>query len=183
MNTPSFFSRAKIIFAALLLVLLGACATQPQPGEQTTLAATDADYPLRYLLGGCCPNALQISSLPAGNSLDDGVMFSLSSVFFDVDKATLRPEAHPYLDEIAQAVYTYQPTRISVEGHTDERASERYNQRLSERRAATVRDALVQRGVNSALIIPRGFGETRPIDTNNTAAGRQRNRRVDVILE
>jgi outer membrane protein OmpA-like peptidoglycan-associated protein len=71
---------------------------------------------------------------------------------------------------------------MEVEGHTDSIGSDDYNQKLSEQRAASVRDYLTGQGVPSTSIMARGFGKTRPVATNDTAAGRQQNRRVELVL-
>lgn len=168
-----------------LLFLLQACASQIEQSEAESSTKRDADYPLSYLLGGCCPAAFKIASVPERNGvpIDDGIMFSLNSVFFDTDKDTLRSTADPVLNEIAQVITERQPQHISIEGHADSRASTAYNEDLSRRRAESVRRALVQRGIQDGLFSIRAFGETNPIASNATESGRQRNRRVDIILE
>jgi outer membrane protein OmpA-like peptidoglycan-associated protein len=72
---------------------------------------------------------------------------------------------------------------VRIEGHTDSVASDDYNQKLSERRAASVRAWLAAKGVEGGRLTPRGFGEAKPVADNGTAEGRQRNRRVEVIIE
>jgi outer membrane protein OmpA-like peptidoglycan-associated protein len=72
--------------------------------------------------------------------------------------------------------------RLEVEGHTDSVGTDEYNQRLSENRANSVRDFLVHEGTNTSSIAARGFGEYQPVATNDTAAGRQQNRRVELIV-
>ena len=76
----------------------------------------------------------------------------------------------------------YPDKQIAVEGHTDATVSDSYNQKLSEDRAAAVRAALVQGGVDPGSITSKGLGETTPVATNDTPAGRQQNRRVEVII-
>ncbi len=105
-----------------------------------------------------------------------------SDFLFDYDSATLKPGAYAEIDRIARVLVTYPQTRIRVEGHTDSTGSSQYNQMLSERRAMAVRDALVQRGVDPRRIEVIGYGETMPIATNTTEAGRQMNRRVTVVI-
>ena len=105
-----------------------------------------------------------------------------SDVLFDFDSAVLKPGAYDELDRVAHVLRRYPQTRIRIEGHTDSIGSEEYNRRLSKRRAMAVRDALVQRGVDPRRIQLIGYGESRPIATNQTEAGRQLNRRVTIVI-
>jgi len=105
-----------------------------------------------------------------------------SDVLFDTNSYTLKPGAYEEIDRVAKVLVTYPQTRVRVEGHTDSRGSEQYNQMLSERRAMAVRDALVQRGVDSRRIEVVGYGASRPVATNATEAGRQMNRRVTIVI-
>jgi outer membrane protein OmpA-like peptidoglycan-associated protein len=111
-----------------------------------------------------------------------GLVISLSDILFDVNKATLKPGAEANLGRIAAILKQYPDKRISVEGHTDSQGSDEYNMRLSQDRAASVRASLVAGGVPDALITAQGFGEGQPVATNETAAGRQQNRRVEVVV-
>ncbi len=100
-------------------------------------------------------------------------------ILFDVDSATLRTSALSTLNQIADVLGRYPDARVIVTGYTDSTGSEQHNLELSRRRAETVRDYLVSRGVDPARITAVGLGESDPIDTNQTAEGRQRNRRVE----
>lgn len=105
-----------------------------------------------------------------------------SDVLFDFDSAVLKPGAYDEIDRVAGVLNNYPQTRIRVEGHTDSTGSETYNQQLSERRAMAVKNALVGRGVDPARIDVVGYGESKPIATNATEAGRQLNRRVNIVI-
>jgi outer membrane protein OmpA-like peptidoglycan-associated protein len=105
------------------------------------------------------------------------------SVLFDFDSAQIRPDAERTLAEVAEVIKGYAKRPVRVEGHTDSVASDDYNQKLSDRRAASVQAWLAGKGVEGGRLTPRGFGETRPVADNGTAEGRQRNRRVEVIIE
>ncbi|WP_309574000.1 OmpA family protein [Desulfoferrobacter suflitae] len=105
-----------------------------------------------------------------------------SDVLFDVNSAVLNPGGYTEIDRVAGVLQRYPQTRIRVEGHTDSTGSESYNLRLSEDRANAVKNALLSRGVDPARIQAVGFGEAQPIASNNTEAGRQLNRRVNVII-
>jgi outer membrane protein OmpA-like peptidoglycan-associated protein len=100
-----------------------------------------------------------------------------SDVFFNVDSATLLPGAQPELDRVAGILNQYPQTTIRVEGHTDATGPEDYNQKLSEKRARAVADALVQRNVSPQRITTVGFGESEPISSEHAM-----NRRVNIVI-
>jgi outer membrane protein OmpA-like peptidoglycan-associated protein len=100
-----------------------------------------------------------------------------SEVFFDFDSASLKPGGHAEIGRVAGILNKYPQTTIRVEGHTDSKGSETYNQTLSERRAQAVKNALVQQGVNGMRIHPIGFGESQPISSNDAM-----NRRVNIVI-
>lgn len=105
-----------------------------------------------------------------------------SDVLFDVDSANLDTRAKATLQDFAAVLLEYPKTAVVVQGHTDSTGSEEYNQRLSERRAASVRSHLTLSGVDDARMTSIGYGETMPVADNDTESGRARNRRVDVML-
>lgn len=106
---------------------------------------------------------------------------TLRGPHFDFDRSVLKPEGRALLEE-AIVVMTENPDlRVLAEGHTDWMGSDRYNQRLGERRQSTVRDYLVARGIDSNRIDVQSFGESMPVATNGTDAGRALNRRVELI--
>jgi OOP family OmpA-OmpF porin len=106
---------------------------------------------------------------------------TLHGPHFDFDKATLKPAGKQMVDEAVQVMNDKPDLRVSVEGHTDSVGTDAYNQRLSERRANAVRDYLVSRGIDASRITSRGFGESKPSASNDTAEGRAENRRVEII--
>ena len=101
---------------------------------------------------------------------------------FDVDSSALRPQFQQTLSEIAVTLNNYPETYLDVVGHTDSDGSDAYNQALSERRAQSVATYLESRGVNRARMATLGYGETQPIASNATAAGKQQNRRVEIRI-
>lgn len=111
-----------------------------------------------------------------------GVVISLSDILFETGKSVLRPGAESNVRQISTILNQYPDYRISVEGHTDSRGSDALNDRLSQERALSVRNALVAGGVSADRIASVGFGEKQPVADNATAAGRQQNRRVEVIV-
>ncbi|TWI53055.1 outer membrane protein OmpA-like peptidoglycan-associated protein [Pseudomonas duriflava] len=104
---------------------------------------------------------------------------------FAFDSAEISPSDRAQLDTVASRLKNEAAsTRLSISGHTDSKGSDAYNQRLSERRAASVRNYLVQAGVPSASIVSvSGMGESQPVATNETAEGRAMNRRVEILIE
>jgi outer membrane protein OmpA-like peptidoglycan-associated protein len=103
-------------------------------------------------------------------------------VTFDHNSAIVRPGLYSEIDRIANVMLQYPDTLIRVEGHTDSTGTEQYNLDLSARRAVAVKNLIVQRGVSSTRVEPITFGESRPIATNETEAGRQMNRRVEIKI-
>jgi outer membrane protein OmpA-like peptidoglycan-associated protein len=103
-------------------------------------------------------------------------------VLFDSGQYTLKPVARERLARISGIVLAYPDLRLEIEGHTDSVGSEEFNQSLSEKRAASVRDYLVDAGVPITNVIARGFGKTRPVADNTSSEGRKLNRRVEMIV-
>ena len=104
------------------------------------------------------------------------------TVYFDFNKATIKPVSFPLLNEVGQALKDNPRIRVRVEGHTDSRGNDGYNLKLSQRRAESVRTFLISAGVAPDRMEARGFGETVPIADNRTDAGRGQNRRVEFII-
>ncbi len=136
--------------------------------------------------GGCAMAMLEAGEPRPRGSLfpSQEVMTLQAGALFDLDKSDLKPEGISQLGELAEKIKSgAKVVRIGIEGHTDSIASESYNQGLSERRAAAVKNHLVSLGLDSDIMSTRGFGELKPVATNATAEGRARNRRVEVIIE
>jgi len=111
-----------------------------------------------------------------------GLIVNMSDVLFDTGKYTLKPGAREKLSKISGIVLAHPGLTLEVEGHTDNVGGDEYNQKLSEQRAGAVRDYLVQNGLKSEAITSRGFGKTKPVADNGTSAGRQQNRRVELVV-
>lgn len=105
-----------------------------------------------------------------------------SGILFDVDKATLKAASKENLAKLAEILQKYEDTDILLEGHTDSTGTEEHNLTLSKQRAQSVSNYLAQLGVNPTRFTTMGYGESQPIATNDTAEGRQLNRRVDLAI-
>lgn len=115
--------------------------------------------------------------------IEEGTQAELNNLFFDYAVSTLRPESFPELNRIAQMLIDNPSMTIRLEGHTDNRGGHDYNQRLSDARAQAVLEYIQKRGnINSSRMSSLGYGETKPVDTNDTDDGRQNNRRVEIII-
>jgi OOP family OmpA-OmpF porin len=108
-------------------------------------------------------------------------VFRFEGVNFDFDRATIRPEGRVKLDSAVTILRNRSDIRVELQGHTDSIGPDEYNQGLSERRAAAVKQYLVDKGINASRIETRGFGESQPAASNETAEGRFQNRRVVII--
>jgi outer membrane protein OmpA-like peptidoglycan-associated protein len=125
----------------------------------------------------------ELSRVATTKSTERGLIVTLSSgILFDTGKMALKPGAKKTLTRIADQIKPDDSVRVTVEGHTDSVGTEEKNQQLSEKRANAVRDFLVSAGVAADRITATGLGETNPVATNKTAAGRQQNRRVELII-
>jgi outer membrane protein OmpA-like peptidoglycan-associated protein len=124
----------------------------------------------------------QLNSILATRDSARGLVASMSDVLFRSGSFELLPGARERLAKVSGIVLAYSSLHVAVEGHTDSVGSDQYNQDLSEHRAQSVRDYFVQQGIAAAAIEARGFGKTDPIASNDTAEGRQQNRRVELVL-
>lgn len=105
-----------------------------------------------------------------------------SGIMFDVDSYALKASTKANLDKMAETMKEYDKTEIIVMGHTDATGSDEHNQKLSENRAASVSRFLQQNGVTAKRVTTKGFGEQKPVASNNTASGREQNRRVEIAI-
>jgi OOP family OmpA-OmpF porin len=104
----------------------------------------------------------------------------LDHVLFDFDKTAIKPDGAKILDRLVEFLRANPDKGVDLEGHTDWIGTDKYNQGLSERRAASVTNYLTQKGIDSKRISTRGYGESKPIADNKTADGRAKNRRVEI---
>ena len=113
---------------------------------------------------------------------DRGMVLTLGDVLFDTGRAELKAGAFDTLDRLASFMRDNPERKLTIEGHTDSVGSDDYNIGLSKRRADAVRAALVTRSVDGGRIVTEGLGKARPVAGNDTAEGRQRNRRVEIVI-
>jgi outer membrane protein OmpA-like peptidoglycan-associated protein len=111
-----------------------------------------------------------------------GLIINMSDVLFDTGQYTLKPGAREKLAKISGIILAHPGLKLQIEGHTDSVGGDDYNQKLSEQRANAVREYLVTQGVSGDSITAQGFGKTSPVASNDTAAGRQQNRRVELVV-
>jgi outer membrane protein OmpA-like peptidoglycan-associated protein len=111
-----------------------------------------------------------------------GLIVNMSDVLFDTAKYSLRPLAREKLAKVAGIVSGHPGLRLDVEGHTDSVGGDDYNQRLSEQRGGAVRDYLIQQGMPVSSVTSKGLGKSGPVASNDTAPGRQQNRRVELVI-
>lgn len=113
---------------------------------------------------------------------NDVVLNMPSHITFATDSSQISPAFQTTLDQVASTITEYTDTRVQIAGHTDSTGSDAYNQQLSERRAQAVAGYLEGHGVAASRISTVGYGETQPVASNDTAEGRQQNRRVEIVL-
>jgi len=124
----------------------------------------------------------QLNSILQTRDSARGLIVNMSDVLFDTGSYTLKPGAREKLAKISGIVLAHSGLSLQIEGHTDSVGGDEFNQQLSERRADSVRDFLAEQGVPGSFITARGFGKTQPVASNDTAEGRQRNRRVELVV-
>jgi outer membrane protein OmpA-like peptidoglycan-associated protein len=124
----------------------------------------------------------QLNQVLDTKDTERGLVVSMPDVLFDPGQYTLKPAARERLARISGIVLAYPELKLQIEGYTDSTGSDEFNQRLSEKRAATVRDYLVDSGISINNVFARGMGKANPIADNATAAGRKLNRRVEMIV-
>ena len=124
----------------------------------------------------------QLNMILATRDTARGLIVNMSDVLFDFNQATLKPGAKEKLAKVSGILLAYPTLHLSIEGHTDSIGSDEYNLKLSERRADAVRDYLVSNNINPNNMIAKGLGKADPVASNDTAAGRQQNRRVEMVV-
>jgi outer membrane protein OmpA-like peptidoglycan-associated protein len=144
--------------------------------DQARLQAEQAQQQLRQQL------LQQFNMILETRDTARGLIVNMSDVLFDFNKYTLRPAAREKLAKISGIILSHPGLRLEVDGYTDSIGSESYNQKLSEERADGVRTYLTSQGIPSDIVVSKGFGKENPVASNDNAAGRQKNRRVEMVV-
>jgi outer membrane protein OmpA-like peptidoglycan-associated protein len=139
--------------------------------QAQTMAALEANRLLEERL-----KALNAKPTPRG------LVITLGDVLFDVNRAQLQPGGLRLVDQLVAVLKEFPQRNALIEGHTDSTGSDAHNLALSTQRADAVRNALMQQGIAGTRVSSRGYGESTPVSDNNSAAGRQMNRRVEIVL-
>lgn len=146
-----------------------------QTQQQMQQAQTEKEQVRQRLLG-------QLNQVLQTKDSARGLIVNMPDVLFNLNSASLKPDARERLAKVAGILIAYPDIRVEVNGYTDNTGSSDYNQRLSEQRAETVRDYLVRQGVPSGSITSRGLGPNDPIASNDSPEGRRQNRRVNLVV-
>ncbi|OEJ65708.1 hypothetical protein BEN30_13580 [Magnetovibrio blakemorei] len=125
---------------------------------------------------------LEASGVSVTREGNDILLNMEQAINFDSGRHELRGEAYPVLNSVGQVLSEYAKTTIDVIGHTDSEGDAAYNQALSERRAMSVANYLSSKGISGQRLLAAGYGESAPISSNNTEAGKQKNRRVEIRI-
>lgn len=126
-----------------------------------------------------CPNTTKGLKVDATGCVRDAQTIVLQNVNFEFNKDTLTVDAKGVLNDVAKGLVSQPDLKVEIAGHTDSKGSNSYNQKLSERRAASVKSYLISQGVGASQLVSKGYGEVQPVATNDTDAGRAQNRRVE----
>jgi outer membrane protein OmpA-like peptidoglycan-associated protein len=149
---------------------------QAQSAQQQATAAQQRETDLRQRL------QVQLNQVLQTRDSAKGLIVNMSDVLFDVNQSTLKPGAREKLAKVAGILLAYPDLRIRVDGYTDSTGTADHNRDLSQRRADTVRGYLLKQGISADAVISEGYGQENPVATNGMAAGRQQNRRVEMVV-
>jgi outer membrane protein OmpA-like peptidoglycan-associated protein len=151
-------------------------AAQADQAREAAARAQQEQAELRHQL------LIQFNQILQTRESARGLIVNMSDVLFDTGQYTLKPGAREKLAKVSGIILAHPGLKITVEGHTDSVGGDEYNLKLSENRANAVRTYLVSQGLNSGSVTAQGFGKTRPVAENSSAVGRQRNRRVELVV-
>jgi peptidoglycan-associated lipoprotein len=156
-------------------------SVSPTDAPNTTFTAPQTEGPVTVTVTAT-DNAKNEATATATLLVQRRVVIEFEDVHFDFDRYNLRPEALKILDEAIAKLQANPSIQVTIEGHADSIGTQQYNLALGERRANAARDYLVMRGIPMSRLRTVSYGEDRPIDTNETAAGRARNRRAHLAI-
>jgi len=183
-----------LVFLSVMLSFFTAVNIEARPGALPDISVDRSikDCDCR-IFPQCCPQPVAPEPVvapapepvvaPAAEPKEEKVSMVLN-ILFDTDKATVKDQYYEDIEKLANFMKTYTNTTVTIEGHTDSIGSSEYNKKLSEARAKSVRQILIDKyGIDGSRISAVGHGEEFPVDTNDTPEGRQKNRRVEAIVE
>ncbi len=172
---------------------IGSAITNSLDGRYKIVLPTGTTYGFNATKQGYIPNSASLE-LPDSakyktvvkdlylTPIEKGARIVVNNVYFDYDKATLRPESRVELDQLAKLMQANPNMSVQIEGHTDDRGDDQYNLRLSGERAKAVVDYLVVKGISIKKVEAKAKGESVPVESNDTPEGRQKNRRVEFVV-
>jgi outer membrane protein OmpA-like peptidoglycan-associated protein len=172
-------AKAQADMAANKTASTTAIAAAQADAEQARIAARQANSDKAAMRAQLI---LQLNTILATRDSARGLIVSMSDVLFDTGKYSLKPGAREKLAKVAGILIAYPGLNIEVDGYTDNVGGDEMNQTLSENRAGAVRDYLVQQGVGTNSVSAKGYGNTLPVASNDNSAGRQENRRVELVV-
>jgi OmpA-OmpF porin, OOP family len=124
----------------------------------------------------------EVVTPPPPAPVEEKGAYVFRNIYFDFDKSIIKTESEPILDEVSDFLKAHPDMKMEVQGHTDSKGTDEYNMNLSDRRAAAVKAYLVKdEAIKEDRLTTKGYGETKPADTNDTAEGRAKNRRVEFV--
>ena len=150
-------------------------ASSRDAGARAHIAETQKQQARQELRG-------QLNAILATRDTARGLIVSMPDVLLDTGSATLKPTARERLAKVSGILIAHPDIKVEVDGYTDSTGDPTFNQKLSQDRAASVQSYLTQQGVPAGSVSIHGFGEANPIASNDTAAGRQQNRRVELVV-
>lgn len=163
----------------------GSASLQLEPGEHSIAVKSDGFAPATFPveIEDSVSSSMQVQLRPIKAKVTQDRIEILEKVFFDTAKATIKPESYPLLDDVASILEeTSAILTVRIEGHTDTRGGREYNFDLSRRRASSVRDYLIGKGVDPGRLISEGFGYSRPLDDREAPDAWEMNRRVEFVI-
>lgn len=179
-NGKPVFSKSPMAYSGDELALILSVYNLPmaalaQPQDSVTVKAVDSDKDGVIDVKDQCPDT------PKGAKIDDRGCWVLNAAYlFDFDKSVIKAQYLPYLDDVVKVLGDNPTLRIEIQGHTDSIGTEQYNQGLSERRAKAVKSYLENKGIKPERLTTKGFGESSPVNSNQSSEGRSKNRRVQL---
>lgn len=150
--------------------------------ERWMLVRANSDgYELEIIETKAMEQKVEVSASEMLEALNKNGSIALYGILFDTGKDTIKPESEPLLSEIVSLLKANPNLKLSVEGHTDSQGQKQFNQALSQKRAESVKKYLVKKGIAQTRLSAKGWGDTKPVESNQTEEGRAKNRRVELV--